>query len=585
MLILGVIAVFQPFLQLAVLPNLHRRKAVYHLLQFLLERFILSKDARSQQRVAQRIENDLIVHCASGRHRAMFGRHRRRHHPPMIGRMFHEEIQEELRRAFQHRIIGFQEILITGEQVVLPQVLSQPSPSGRPHASRRKVHRAGNAPQVGIVMRHPSATFIHVAGGLGTRHRQVFQHGEQRLVHLAQVGHLCRPIVHFRVNVDGVFAVPRRVRTAVPNALQIGGLPAGLRRGYQQITPVLEQQGGQRLILTLLEVADTHISFLLGSFIGLSIAQSQLHPVEQAFVIGHMVFQRLFVGHLHGLREITFRPGSRIAAHIMVVHEIRSCRDIQSSFLCSGHFQGVARSLHFAVRHDLHTAFRPQRGLHPFLVTALAKDGQLAAFCLHLMGQRSFIADAESQGTRLAGLHSHDDHAVGERSESRAGIVHPIHFIACGGRGIGNVQITIIICGLVMAGEIQKQIAHGHITHAMFPCKEIGIHQVLCIPILILEYQLPHDRKHVTCILIVIVIRPSGPKRLFIELELLTCRTAIHHRPHAGITDGKGIRPITGRLTVPQLQILCKSETSHPCEAHTNKSSFHLSISNSYFTD
>ena len=131
-------------------------------------------------------------------------------------------------------------------------------------------------------------------------------------------------------------------------------------------------------------------------------------------------------------------PGSRIAAHIMVVHEIRSCRDIQSSFLCSGHFQGVARSLHFAVRHDLHTAFRPQRGLHPFLVTALAKDGQLAAFCLHLMGQRSFIADAESQGTRLAGLHSHDDHAVGERSESRAGIVHPIHFIACGGRGIDH---------------------------------------------------------------------------------------------------------------------------------------------------
>ena len=43
-------------------------------------------------------------------------------------------------------------------------------------------------------------------------------------MHLAQVGFFGRPVVHLRIDVDGVLTVPGRVHTVVPDALQIGRL-------------------------------------------------------------------------------------------------------------------------------------------------------------------------------------------------------------------------------------------------------------------------------------------------------------------------------------------------------------------------
>ena len=47
-------------------------------------------------------------------------------------------------------------------------------------------------------------------------------------VQFAQVGDFRGPIVHFQVNVTGIFAVPGGEKLIVPDSLKIGGLPAGL---------------------------------------------------------------------------------------------------------------------------------------------------------------------------------------------------------------------------------------------------------------------------------------------------------------------------------------------------------------------
>nr|GFD48564.1 hypothetical protein [Tanacetum cinerariifolium] len=59
------------------------------------------------------------------------------------------------------------------------------------------------------------------------------------------------PVVHFGVDVHRVLAVPGALELVVPDALQVGRLPARLRRADEQIAPVLEIQSCQRGVVAL----------------------------------------------------------------------------------------------------------------------------------------------------------------------------------------------------------------------------------------------------------------------------------------------------------------------------------------------
>ena len=91
------------------------------------------------------------------------------------------------------------------------------------------------APQVGVVVRHPAVRAVHAQRHLRPVRLHPAQVVEKRQVHLGQVAHLRAPVVHFRVDVDGVLAVPRRVEIVVPNALQIRRQRAGTRASREQI--------------------------------------------------------------------------------------------------------------------------------------------------------------------------------------------------------------------------------------------------------------------------------------------------------------------------------------------------------------
>ena len=92
------------------------------------------------------------------------------------------------------------------------------------------------------MMSHPPLAVIHRLCRLGTRRAQVANHREQRLLRLCEITHQRRPVVHLRIDVDGVFRIPGRIHLVVPYTLQIGRLTTWLRRRNQQVTTILHHQ-------------------------------------------------------------------------------------------------------------------------------------------------------------------------------------------------------------------------------------------------------------------------------------------------------------------------------------------------------
>ena len=104
----------------------------------------------------------------------------------------------------------------------------EPCATIREHTPESSIHRTGDAPDVRVVVSHPSTATIHLTCRLGTRLAQILDQGEQRLGILAQIGYLSWPIIHLGIDVDGILAVPRRILAVVPYTLQIGCLTSRL---------------------------------------------------------------------------------------------------------------------------------------------------------------------------------------------------------------------------------------------------------------------------------------------------------------------------------------------------------------------
>jgi hypothetical protein len=94
----------------------------------------------------------------------------------MIRRVFHERVEEKLRRAAHERIDLVEVGLVGIVFVVVPQVVAQPRAAAGPHAGIREVNRTGGAPEIGVVMRHPAARAIQLTGGSRAGDGQVFDH-------------------------------------------------------------------------------------------------------------------------------------------------------------------------------------------------------------------------------------------------------------------------------------------------------------------------------------------------------------------------------------------------------------------------
>ena len=139
---------------------------------------------------------------------------------------------------------------------LLIQCLAQPGRAQRPVAPDHAVlaqaaDRVTVAPDIGIVMDHHARRIIIGPGSLFGFGPAGLQQREQRRQAVAQAEQAGAPVIHFRIDIDGIVAAPGRLEMLIPDALQIHRLCPGAGGGDHQVAAIVEKQGIQGLIVTI----------------------------------------------------------------------------------------------------------------------------------------------------------------------------------------------------------------------------------------------------------------------------------------------------------------------------------------------
>src|SRR5687768_17414148 len=102
---------------------------------------------------------------------------------------------------------------------MLPEMGREPGAAGLPDAVIGIVDGSGAAPQIEVMMLHPAARAVVLAGGDGAGGGQIPHGVEELQLALGKVCYSGWPIIHFSVDVVGVLAVPCGSIGIVPEAL------------------------------------------------------------------------------------------------------------------------------------------------------------------------------------------------------------------------------------------------------------------------------------------------------------------------------------------------------------------------------
>src|SRR5215204_3995108 len=97
-------------------------------------------------------------------------------------------------------------------------------------------------PEVCVVMDHKPTSAIKFLSDIPSIAHCVLQQLIERLMQFRQITDLGGPVVHFRVDIDGVLAVPGGLKLLIPESLQIRCHCVGATAGNQQISAKLKIQ-------------------------------------------------------------------------------------------------------------------------------------------------------------------------------------------------------------------------------------------------------------------------------------------------------------------------------------------------------
>ena len=327
MLILRIIRIHKPLLQLSVLSYLHWRNLRNQLLHRLAFSLINTQYFRSLHGTGQGIEGYLVIHRATCRygssltHRSLFRTHRRHSYLPFGARQLLHIVEIELSGTFYYRIPLLEESLVARIEIMLPEMGGEPGSAIREHAPLRTVHRTCYAPDISVMMCHPATAAIHLLSRLCSRYAQILNQRIQRFRGVTEIRYLGRPVVHLRIDVDGIFAVPRGIFAVVPNALQVCRLSTRLGRGDEQIATIVIHQRYHRHILAARKFLQTLVGRQRSIDIGW---QNEGRSSELLLVSLHMAFLQLCIAHQFHLIYIVSIALGCIARHIVIVHKIGS---------------------------------------------------------------------------------------------------------------------------------------------------------------------------------------------------------------------------------------------------------------------
>ena len=261
--------IFQPFLQVSFLADLHGRELLQIRLKLRRIVRITIQQAGGGNDIGIKLGEQLHVH--SGTHTNADGSHavarhietvfRRRSgssYQPAMRRFLHGGGTKEPGGTFQHGIDTAQIILVLRIQIVFPQMGAQPGTTGIGGSPGGVFTGSGIIPYVGHHVKHPAIRLITIEGTrtcLSRRDKALHQRC-QRLIEFGKPGLLQGPVIHLDIDVRMIISVPGSRYSIRPESLQIGRQTAGTGTADKQIASVVIVQSSQCRRLLLCEAED-----------------------------------------------------------------------------------------------------------------------------------------------------------------------------------------------------------------------------------------------------------------------------------------------------------------------------------------
>ncbi len=412
------------------------------------------------QGVAEHLADDLLRHRRAGGEVAVLGGVAGRGDQLAVTRIGVQEVEPELRRAFDHRVRGVAQVAgVAGEAVAVVQVLGGPGGGlGEPEGGGPVVH-AGEPERVGLVVDHPAAGAVHVLRGLAAGGDHGGDVAVVRLGRLVQVGLLGEPVVHLQVDVDVVVGSPGRTGGVVPDALEVGRQQVVLAGGGdEQVAAVGEEQLLQRPVVAG-GAAGVVLAQPVGGDGGRRAAEVQFHPVEQLAVVGGVRPAQLVVapgrGGVHGRGDLGVRvraPVGRVVAGV-----VGAGRQHEDGAVGAGDGDRVPRvGTGAALRDHLHLRLEPH-----LVVAELPADGEPpAGRGDRLVVARRAVPQRERHLAAPVGRQPADDHIARVAGEVFTRVADPARGVADPGHGLAQAQLAPVGGGVGgRVGEIQMQVA------------------------------------------------------------------------------------------------------------------------------
>ena len=214
------------------------------------------------------------------------------------------------------------------------------------------------------------------------------------------------PVVHLCVDVDGVIAIPRRLRTGIPEPLQIGSLRSGTRCCNGEVAPKMKIQRVQgRISFAFLQSEQSFTgrkrTFLAAAQIefcaaieGLIILNMRIHQLGKGFLDGRIQFPTARLNKRDTFQNRMTVPAGKTGADIEKQHHFISLFHVNNAaFRCDfsaicfqTHFGIIAHAFFFicAAVHHFSTGIFLWKMIMPAVNRAISPDGYGVSqqFCL-----------------------------------------------------------------------------------------------------------------------------------------------------------------------------------------------------------
>ena len=159
---------------------------------------------------------------------------------------FHKEIFKKQNGIFKNSIILFHKFQIFCKSVMLHNMQRKPCPSHNPVSCRNiLILRCSVCMNVRIMMCHKSSASVHFFGCLFPALTNTLQKCKKWLITFRKAAHICRPVVHLKVDVNRKLGVPCRIDFTIPDSLKIRGQSSFSAAGNHEIARIMKIQRKQ----------------------------------------------------------------------------------------------------------------------------------------------------------------------------------------------------------------------------------------------------------------------------------------------------------------------------------------------------